>query len=242
MMGLSGWVARQRGYPAEQPVSWREALGIVGRSVPAVVTPLIIIVPIAMGKIPPHQAAVIAVLWAALVSTFDRSLPFGRYGELLRRTARTSGMVLLLIATAAAFGEVMTYLHVPSRLTAALASLGFGEVATLLLLNAMLLVLGAVMDMAPLIVIVTPILLPVATSLGMDPVHFGIVLLINLGIGLCTPPVGSTLFVGCAVGGITMEEAVKGLWPFYLAMVVVLLVVTFVPELSLFFPRWVAAG
>lgn len=242
LMGLSGWVARRRGYPAERLVPWREALGIVVRSLPAVVTPLIIIVPIAMGKIPPHQAAVIAVLWAALVSAFDRSLPLGRYPELLRRTASTSGMVLLLIATAAAFGEVMTYLHVPSRLTAALASLGVGEVATLLLLNAMLLVLGAVMDMAPLIVIVTPILLPVATSLGMDPVHFGIVLLINLGIGLCTPPVGSTLFVGCAVGGITMEEAVKGLWPFYLAMVVVLLVVTFVPELSLFFPRWVAGG
>ena len=242
LMGLSGWVARRRGYPAERLVPWREALGIVGRSLPAVVTPLIIIVPIAMGKIPPHQAAVIAVLWAALVSACDRSLPLGRYPELLRRTASTSGMVLLLIATAAAFGEVMTYLHVQSRLTAALASLGVGEVATLLLLNAMLLVLGAVMDMAPLIVIVTPILLPVATSLGMDPVHFGIVLLINLGIGLCTPPVGSTLFVGCAVGGITMEEAVKGLWPFYLAMVVVLLVVTFVPELSLFFPRWVAGG
>lgn len=242
LMGLSALIARRRGYPAERMVPWREATGIVARSIPAVVTPLIIIVPIAMGKIPPHQAAVIAVLWAAVVSTLDRSLPLGRYADLLGRTARTSGMVLLLIATAAAFGEVMTYLHVPSRLTTALASLGASEVVTLLLLNVMLLVLGAVMDMAPLIVIVTPILLPVATSLGMDPVHFGIVLLINLGIGLCTPPVGSTLFVGCAVGEITMEEAVRGLWPFYLAMVVVLLLVTFVPELSLFLPRWVAGG
>lgn len=243
LMGLSAVVARQRGYPAEAAVPWRDARRIIVRSLPAVVTPLIIIVPIALGQVPPHQAAVVAVVWAALVSTgFDGSLPLARYGRLLRRTADTSGMVLLLIGTAAAFGEVMTYLHVPARLVAALTSFGAGKVGMLLLVNLMLLVLGAVMDMAPLIVIVTPILLPVVTSLGMDPVHFGIVLLINLGIGLCTPPVGSTLFVGCAVGEISMEEALEGLWPFYLAMVLVLLVVTFVPELSLALPRWVAGG
>ena len=135
----------------------------------------------------------------------------------------------------------MTYLHVPAQLTAWLTSLGAPPVVLLLLINVLLLLLGTVMDMAPLIVITTPILLPVVTALGMDPVQFGIVLLLNLGIGLCTPPVGSTLFVGCTLGKITMEEAFRGLLPFYLAMVVVLLLVTFVPELSLTLPRWVAA-
>jgi tripartite ATP-independent transporter DctM subunit len=186
---------------------------------------------------------VVAVVWSALVSTFGyRSLPFGRYTAVLRRAGRTSGLVLLLIGTAAAFGEAMTYLHVPARLARWLTDLGAGPALSLLLLNVLLLALGAVMDMAPLIVIATPILLPVVTGFGMDPVHFGIVLLLNLGIGLCTPPVGSTLFVGCALGKISMEEAFRGLLPFYLAMVIVLLLVTFVPELSLALPRWAASG
>jgi len=135
----------------------------------------------------------------------------------------------------------MTYLHVPSQLTAWLLSLSSSKVLLMLLINVMLLALGTFMDMAPLIVITTPILLPVTAQLGIDPVHFGIILLLNLAIGLCTPPVGSTLFVGCAIGGITLEEATKGLWPFYLAMVAILLLVTFVPSLSLWLPGWVAA-
>jgi TRAP-type C4-dicarboxylate transport system permease large subunit len=111
----------------------------------------------------------------------------------------------------------------------------------LLLINLMLLLLGLIMDMAPLIVIITPILLPVVTELGVSPVQFGIVLLLNLGIGLCTPPVGSTLFVGCAVGRLPIERAARGLWPFYLAMIVVLLLVTFVPAFSLYLPGLVGA-
>ena len=110
------------------------------------------------------------------------------------------------------------------------------------MINVLLLVLGAVMDMAALIVLVTPILLPVAESLGLDPVQFGIVLLLNLAIGLCTPPVGTTLFVGCAIGGLPMERAFRGLLPFYVAMILVLLLVTFVPEVSLWLPRWVAGS
>ena len=243
LMAVSYGMARQRGYPAEDLVPLPKAMGIVLTAIPAVITPLVILVPIILGKIPPHQAAVVAVLWSALVSTFGyRSLPIARYGDILRRASRTSGMVLILIGTAAAFGEVMTYLHVPARLTQALTSLGASPVVLLLLINLLLLALGAMMDMAPLIVITTPILLPVVTELGMDPVHFGIVLLLNLGIGLCTPPVGSTLFVGCALGKITMEEAFRGLLPFYVAMVVILLLVTFVPEISLALPRWVSSG
>ena len=242
LMGLAYLMARRRGYPPEAPVPARRAGTILFGALPALVTPLIIIVPISLGWVPAHQAAVVAVVWAALVSScVYRSLPWRGYGPLLVRSAKTSGMVLILIGAAAAFGEVMTYLHVPSQLTEWLLSLAVGRVLLILSINLMLLALGTFMDMAPLIVITTPILLPVMRELGVDPVHFGIVLLLNLAIGLCTPPVGSTLFVGCAIGGITIEQATRGLWPFYLAMVGILLLVTFVPELALWLPGWVAS-
>lgn len=240
LMGIAYMTARKRGYPAEKGISLGEAARTAWVALPALLTPLIIIVPIILGKVPAEQAAVIAVVWSMIVSSFiDRSLGWRDYLPILRKTAQTSGMVLILIGTAAAFGEVMTYLHVPALLTSKLLGLGVDRVVLLLLINVMLLVLGTFMDMAPLIVITTPILLPVAESLGLDPVHFGIILLLNLAIGLCTPPVGSTLFVGCAVGGIRMEEAVRGMLPFYIAMILILLLVTFVPEISLTLPTWV---
>ncbi len=238
LMGLAHGVARRRGYPSERRVAPRRALAIAVGAIPALLTPLIIIVPIALGWVPAHQAAVVAVVWSALVSTLlYRSLPLADYPGVLRRAARTSSLVLILIGCAAAFGEVMTYLHVPRQLAAALAGLADSPVALLLLINVAVLLLGTVMDMAPLIVILTPILLPVVTAAGVDPVHFGVVLLLNLAIGLlCTPPVGSTLFVGCAIGEISMERAARGLWPFYLAMAAILLLVTLVPGLSLWLP------
>ena len=241
LMVLAYGMARRRGYPPEASVPLRRAAAIVLGALPALATPLIIIVPITFGWVPAHQAAVLAVVWAMLVSTFGyRSLPWRGYAPLFVKAAKTSGMVLILIGAAAAFGEVMTYLHVPSLLTEWLLSLSASPGLLMLLINLMLLAVGTFMDMAPLIVITTPILLPVVGGLGVDPVHFGIILLLNLAIGLCTPPVGSTLFVGCAIGGISIEEATRGLWPFYLAMLAILLLVTFVPELSLWLPGRVA--
>lgn len=234
---LSFIIARRRGYPAEQSVPLPQAMSIAWGALPALATPLIIIVPIVLGKVPAHQSAVVAVVWSALVSTLVyRSLPVKGYVEVLERSVKTSAMVLILIGAAAAFGEVMTYLHVPSRLAAWLGSLDASKVVLMLLVNVMLLVLGMIMDMAPLIVITTPLLLPVMQQLGVDPVHFGIILLLNLAIGLCTPPVGSTLFVGCAIGELRMEQVVRGLWPFYVVMVVILLLVTFIPALTLWLP------
>lgn len=243
LMTLSGVIATRRGYPREVRVPWRRAMRIAGGALPALVTPLLIIVPIAGGWVPAHQAAVIAVAWSALVSTLVyRSLPLSGYPRVLERAARTSGLVMILIGAAAAFGEALAYLHVPELLTRALAALTDSRVVLLLLINVLLLFLGMVMDMAALIVLVTPILLPVAESLGLDPVQFGIVLLLNLAIGLCTPPVGTTLFVGCAIGGLPIERAFRGLVPFYVAMILVLLLVTFVPAVSLWLPEWVAGS
>jgi tripartite ATP-independent transporter DctM subunit len=243
LMTLSAIISSRRGYPRGRAVPWREAVRIAAVGLPALATPLIIVVPLALGWAPAHQSAIIAVVWSAIASSVVyRSLGIADYWTVLRRATRTSGLVMILIGTAAAFGEALTYLHVPELLAAALMTISTRPVLLLLLLNAMILALGAIMDMAALIVILTPILLPVVEPLGVDPVQFGIILLLNLGIGLCTPPVGSTLFVGCAVGEVSIERASRALVPFYVTMVVVLLLVTFIPELSLWLPDVVAAA
>ena len=149
-------------------------------------------------------------------------------------------MVMSLIAAASAFGWMLAYLKVPALATNALLSITNNKYVLLLLINLLLLGLGCIMDMAPLILITTPILLPVLTNMGVDPVHFGVMLVLNLAVGLCTPPVGSALFVGCAIGKISIEKATKALLPFYFAMFVTLLLVTYIPEIVLFIPRLIA--
>src|SRR5207253_2285827 len=141
------------------------------------------------------------------------------------------------IAMASSFGYVMALMQMPAHITNLFLTFSENKYVILMLINIMLLVLGCLMDMAPLILICTPILLPVVVKLGVDPVHFGMIMLLNLGIGLLTPPVGSTLFVGCAVGKVTMEQVMRGIWPFYAVMFVVLMLVTYVPAISLWFPR-----
>ena len=243
LMVLSATIASRRGYPRGDLVPWRQALRIALSALPALIAPLIIVVPLVMGWAPAHQSAIIAVVWSVIASSLIyRTLGLSEYWRVLERATQTSGLVMILIGTAAAFGEVLTYLHVPEILASGLTAITSHRVVVLLLLNLMILVLGAIMDMAALIVILTPILLPVVEGLGVHPVQFGIILLLNLGIGLCTPPVGSTLFVGCAVGGISLEKASRSLLPFYFAMLFVLVLVTFIPELSLWLPELVASS
>jgi len=150
---------------------------------------------------------------------------------------RTVAMVMIVIGFAASFGYMMTLMQVPAAVTDFLLTLSSNKYVLLLLINLMLLVLGTFMDMAPLILICTPIRLPVIKAIGVDPVHFGIVMMLNLGIGLVTPPVGTVLFVGCAIGKVPIERATRHLWPFWLAMLVVLALVTYLPELALTIPR-----
>jgi len=148
-------------------------------------------------------------------------------------------MVMMVIGFASGFGYLMTLMQLPARMTAMLLTLSSNKYVILMLINVMLLVLGTFMDMAPLLLICTPILMPVITVIGINPVHFGIVMLLNLGIGLVTPPVGTTLFVGCAIGKISVERASRTLWPFWLAMLAVLLLVTYIPELAMWIPNMV---
>jgi tripartite ATP-independent transporter DctM subunit len=186
------------------------------------------------------ESAAIAAVYAFVVTfLIYREIPISRMKKILISTLKTLAMVMTLIATASAFGYLMAYLKVPTLATNALLTISNNKYVLLLLLNVLLLILGCVMDMAPIIVIVTPILIPVITAVGIDPIHFGIVLMLNLAIGLCTPPVGSALFVGCAVGKISIEKVTKALIPFYAAMISVLLLITYVPEVVMFLPRMI---
>jgi len=153
---------------------------------------------------------------------------------------RTTSMVMILIACASAFGYMLTFYQVPAKMIEFLTGISEDPIKILLMINAMLLLLGMIMDMAALILICTPIFLPVVSSIGMDPLQFGMVLLMNLGIGLCTPPVGSVLFVGCAVGKVPIEKAVRTIWPFYAAIFIALMMTTFIPAISLTLPGLLA--
>lgn len=143
---------------------------------------------------------------------------------------------MILIACAGAFAYMLTFYQVPSRMVDLLTGITENPIAILLMINAVLLILGMIMDMSALILICTPIFLPVASALGMDPLQFGIMMIVNLGLGLCTPPVGSCLFVGCAVGRLPIELAVRTIWPFYLAIFAALMLITFIPAISLTLP------
>ena len=184
------------------------------------------------------ESASIAVLWAFFVTMFIyRDYKWSDLPKLVHRTVKTVTIVMILIGFAASFGYIMTLMQIPLKVTGFFASLSDNRYVILLLINLLLLVLGTLMDMAPLILILTPILLPVVTRLGVDPVHFGMIMMVNLGIGLITPPVGAVLFVGSAVGKLKIEPWCSALYPFFGAMLLVLVMVTYIPALSLWLPH-----
>jgi len=184
------------------------------------------------------ESASVAVVWAFFVTMFIyRDYKWRELPKLMHRTVRTLSIVMVLIAFAAAFGYIMTLMQIPAKITTAFLTLSDNRYVILMCINVMLLMLGTLMDMAPLILILTPILMPVIINIGVDPVHFGMIMLVNLGIGLVTPPVGAVLFVGAAVGKVTIENTVKALLPFYLALLMVLMAVTYIPAISLWLPH-----
>jgi tripartite ATP-independent transporter DctM subunit len=150
---------------------------------------------------------------------------------------KTVGMVMILIAFASSFGYIMALMQLPAKVTHFFLTISSNKYVILFLINMLLLFLGTLMDMAPLLLICTPILLPVVQTFGVDPVHFGMIMLVNLGIGLVTPPVGSVLFVGCAVAKLSIEEVTRKIWPFYIAMFAVLMMITYIPAISLWLPH-----
>jgi len=236
---VAAWlVAVRRGYPREAFPGWWALARLTAAAIPGLMLIVIIFAGVRSGIFTATESACVAVIYALLVTILVyRSLDVAGFREAVLGAVRTTGMVMLIIGTATAFGWLMALLQVPASTVRLMQGITENPILTLLLINVILLLLGTFMDMAPLIMIGTPIFLPVVKALGMDPVQFGIVLILNLGIGLITPPVGPVLFVACAVGKISMWEATKTSLPFYLAGVVVLLLVTYVPELSLWLPR-----
>jgi len=237
LIGLVLLTAYRRGFPKADPVPLRQALRIALDAVWGLITMVIILGGILGGIFTATESAAVACVYAFFVTIFIyRDYRWRDLPHLIHRTVKTVAMVMMLIGFSVAFGYMLAILQIPARATEFFLTLTTNKHLLLLLVNALLLGLGTFLDMAPMILICTPILLPVLVKVGVDPVHFGMILLVNAGIGLITPPVGPTLFVGCALGRVTMEEVSRELWPFYTAMLVALLVVTYVPAVSLWLP------
>jgi tripartite ATP-independent transporter DctM subunit len=237
LMVAAYWVARRRGYPAEPFPGLRRLAWFFVASVPGLLLIGIIFGGVRSGIFTATESSCIAVIYAMLIAGLVyRELDWRGFVDATLGAVRTTAMVLLIIGAAAAFGWVMAYLQVQTAAVAGIQAISSDPIVVLLLINLILLVLGTFMDMAPMILICTPVLLPIVKAFDVDPIHFGVVLILNAGIGLNTPPVGTVLFVGCAVGKITIREAMRTIWPFFGASVVVLLLVTYIPALSLWLP------
>lgn len=238
LMVVSYIFAVKRKYPKERKYTFKEAFQISKDAILGLLTAVIIIGGVISGIFTATESAAIAVVYAFFITFFVyREIPLKAFPRILYNSLKTLAMVMALIAAASAYGWLMAYLRIPAKATEALLSVTHNKVLLLLLINILLILLGMIMDMAPLILITTPILYPVVVhSLGISPVHFGIMLILNLAIGLTTPPVGSALFVGCAVGRIRIEQVVKTMLPMWLVMVSVLMLITFVPEITMWIP------
>jgi tripartite ATP-independent transporter DctM subunit len=231
------FMARKRNYPKGEVIPLRQALKICVDALWGLMTMVIILGGILSGVFTPTESASIAVLWAFFVTMFIyRDYRWRETPKLMHRTVKTLAIVMILIAFAASFGFIMTLMQIPLKITTALTTISDNRYVILAMINLLMLVLGTLMDMAPLILILTPILLPVAVSIGVDPVHFGMIMMVNLGLGLITPPVGGVLFVGAAVAKLPMEQVVKALFPFFMALLLVLCAITYIPALSLWLP------
>jgi tripartite ATP-independent transporter DctM subunit len=237
LMITAGVMARRRNYGIEAFPGFRAVARRFIGALPGLLLVGVIFGGIRGGVFTAVESASIAVVYAvAITAIVYRNLSLRSFIAACAGAVRTTGLILFVIGAAASFGWLLAYLEVPTAAVKLLTGIASDKNVVLLLMIAMLLVLGTFMDLAPLIIICTPIFLPVAKAVGIDPVHFGVILILKGGLGLITPPIGSVLFVGAAIGRISIGEVLKTIWPFYLAVLVVLLIVAFVPELSLWLP------
>ena len=237
LIGLVLWKAHKLDLPKGDPIAWSDVPKIVLDALWGLVTVAIIMGGILSGIFTPTESAAVACVYAFLVTFLVyRDYKWRDLPHLVHRVVKTVAMVMMLIGFSVAFGYMMALLQIPAQLTQLFLGISESKYVFLLLVNLLLLVLGTFMDVAPMLLICTPIFMPVILKLGIDPVHFGMIMILNLGIGLITPPVGPTLFVGCAIGKVTMEQVSRELWPFYGAMCLALLLVTYIPAISLWLP------
>ena len=228
----------KRNYPKGEPFNLKTLFKTFLEAIWGLVTVIIVVIGVVSGVFTATESAAIAVIWALIVSTFVyRELTLKKVWDLLERSLGTLAIVMVLISTSQIFGWLLTYLKMPEMIVRGMFAITKNRYILLLMLNIIMLLLGTIMDMSAIILVATPILLPVAVNCGMDPVHFGVVMILNLGIGLITPPVGGTLFVGSAVSGVPMEKLIKTLLPFFGVMIIVLLLITYIPSLVMTLPN-----
>ncbi|QEM81818.1 TRAP transporter large permease [Halomonas binhaiensis] len=231
-------VAVKRGYRGETFPGWRALAISFVVATPGLLTAVIIVGGVLSGILTVTESGAFGAIYAILITGLVyRELSWNAFKQAVYQAVRTTALVMILVACASAFSYLLALYNVPELLSTALLGITDNPYVILLLLNLILLALGMIMDMAALILICTPIFLPVATQFGMDPIQFGIIMMINLGLGLCTPPVGACLFVGSVIGKIKIEQAVRTIWPFYLALFAALMLVTYVPALSMALPE-----
>jgi tripartite ATP-independent transporter DctM subunit len=238
-LGIAAYVmAVRRGYPSEGWAGFRHLFWTFIDALPGLLTAVIILGGVLSGVFTVTESAAFGAIWALVVTLLVyRNLSWPDFLIAVKASVRTTSVVFLLVGTATAFAWLLAMYRLPELLTEGMLAISANPIVILLLINVCLLLLGCVMDMAALILITTPIFLPVVTAIGVDPVQFGMVMMMNLGLGLTTPPVGAVLFVGCAIGRIPIEQVMRTIWPFYGAILLALLLTTYWPAMSLTLPR-----
>jgi tripartite ATP-independent transporter DctM subunit len=235
-MLVAAYKAKKAGYGAATAASRDSLLAALVDALPSLFMLIVVIGGIVAGIFTATEAAAIAVVYALVLAIVYREINWRELPQIVLDASVTTSVVLLLVATSLGMAWIMAYVKLPAAVTAGLLAFGGNDIAVLLFINVILLVVGTFMDITPALLIFTPIFLPLAVEMGIDPVHFGIIMVLNLCIGICTPPVGSVLFVGVGVAGTTITRIVRPLLPFYAAMVVALIMVTYWPALSLWLP------
>jgi tripartite ATP-independent transporter DctM subunit len=237
-LAVAAWlVALSHGYKAERFPGWWALVVALATSLPGLFTAVIIVGGVLSGVFTVTESGAMGAIYALIITALVyRELSWQGFVDSVVRAARMTGLVMILVGCATAFAYMLAFYEVPAQLAALLTSISENAYVLLLLINVMLLLAGMVMDMAALILITTPIFLPIAVDIGLDPVQFGIILMMNLGLGLTTPPVGACLFVGCAIGEVRIEKAVATIWPFYIAIFAALMLTTYVPAVSMWLP------
>lgn len=242
MMGLAVMIvayiyAKKNDYPVSPKVSFSEGLKIFLEAIPSLMLIIIVIGGIVFGAFTATEGAAIAVIYPLILSLYYKTLTWESMKEILINTAVTTGVIMFLVSASSAMSWIMAYTGIPQAISNGIMAISDNPVIVLIIMNVTLLIVGTFMDLTPAVLIFTPIFLPIATEIGLHPVHFGIILVFNLCIGIMTPPVGSVLFVGCSVADVTIESVIRSLLPFFAALIAVLLLITYIPSVSLILPK-----
>ncbi|WP_088654106.1 TRAP transporter large permease [Geofilum rhodophaeum] len=238
LMLVGGVYAYRKKYPLGEAIGFKAGVKKFIAAIPSLFMLVIVIGGIVAGYFTATEASAIAVVYCLALAFFYKEVKMKDLPSILVKTVKTTGIVMLLIATSIGLSWVMSFENIPQTVSDGLLSVSSNPFVILLMINLILLFVGIFMDMTPAVLIFTPIFLPIVTTqLGLDPIHFGIIMILNLNIGLCTPPVGSVLFIGCSVANLKIQDVVKPLIPFFIAMIAVLIIITFFPSITMFVPR-----